>query len=114
MSDTRTLTISDSAAKRITDMVTQKDNPSLMLRITVSGGGCSGFQTQFDLDDQKHDDDLTFQHKDATIITDDASLDLIDQSEIDFIDDLMGSRFQVNNPNAESLCGCGTSFSIKF
>jgi len=114
MSETRALTISDSATKHIAAMIAKKENPDLMFRVTISGGGCSGFQTLFDWDETKAEDDITFEKDGVTIITDDASLDLIDQAELDFIDDLMGSRFQLNIPNAESTCGCGTSFSIKF
>lgn len=114
MSDTRRLRLTDAAAKRIQQLQQKNDQPDAMLRVTVSGGGCSGFQNAFKLDDSKTDDDITFAHNGVTIVTDDASLDLLDQSEIDFVDDLMGSMFKVNNPNAESMCGCGTSFSIKF
>jgi iron-sulfur cluster insertion protein len=108
------ITITDAAANRIAAMAEKKGNPDLMLRITIEGGGCSGFQTLFKLDDQIEGDDLTFEKNGIKVVTDETSLELIKDSEIDFVDDLMGSRFQVNNPNAESMCGCGTSFSIKF
>ena len=83
-----------------------------MFRVTVNGGGCSGFQYEFKLDDQLNDDDLTFERDGSVLVTDETSLDLIAGSEVDFIDDLMGAYFQVRNPNAVSSCGCGTSFAI--
>jgi len=113
MADERTLTISDAAAKRVQGLIDKKGDADLMLRVTVSGGGCSGFQYGFELEKTREDDDVAFEKNGITVITDDASLDLLNNSEIDFVDDLMGSTFKVNNPNAESMCGCGTSFSIK-
>jgi iron-sulfur cluster insertion protein len=107
----RVLTLSASAAKRI-NFLSAKEAAPKMFRITVSGGGCSGFQYAFQLDDQLHDDDVTFERDGATLVTDETSLDLIAGSELDFIDDLMGAYFQVKNPNATSSCGCGTSFAI--
>ena len=114
MSDTRRLVLTDAAAARIQTLAEKNGMTGAMLRVTVSGGGCSGFQYGFKLDEQLNADDHTFENNGVKIVTDDASLDLLDQSEIDFVDGLMGSMFKVNNPNAESMCGCGTSFSIKF
>jgi iron-sulfur cluster insertion protein len=107
----RVLTLSASAAKRINFLSAKEATPK-MFRITVSGGGCSGFQYAFQLDDQLHDDDVTFERDGATLVTDEVSLDLIAGAELDFVDDLMGAYFQVRNPNAVSSCGCGTSFAI--
>jgi iron-sulfur cluster insertion protein len=107
----RRLTLSVSAAKRI-NFLSGKESSPKMFRITVSGGGCSGFQYAFALDDQLNDDDVTFERDGATLVTDETSLDLIAGSELDFVDDLMGAYFQVRNPNAVSSCGCGTSFAI--
>ena len=109
----RELLISEAAAKRIAVLKTEQGNEDLMLRITVSGGGCSGFQNSFEFSDEVHDDDHVFERDGIKVVTDDASLDLLDKSEIDFVDELMGAYFQVNNPNATSQCGCGTSFSIE-
>jgi len=81
-------------------------------RAGTSGGGCSGFQYSFALDDKVNDDDLTFERDGAVLVTDETSIDLIAGSEVDFVDDLMGAYFQVRNPNAVSSCGCGTSFAI--
>ena len=84
----------------------------MMLRIAVSGGGCSGFQYGFDLDDSLADDDLTFKHGGVTVVIDETSLGLLEGSEVDFKTELGGSFFQITNPNATSSCGCGASFSI--
>jgi iron-sulfur cluster insertion protein len=83
-----------------------------MLRITVSGGGCSGFQYGFSLDDQKNDDDRLFERDGVTVVIDEVSLDLLKGSEVDFVEDLIGSYFAIKNPNATSTCGCGSSFSV--
>jgi iron-sulfur cluster insertion protein len=107
----RVLILSASAAKRIRTLNAQSGTDQ-MFRITVSGGGCSGFQYEFKLDDQLNDDDLTFERDGSVLVTDETSLDLIAGSEVDFVDDLMGAYFQVKNPNAVSSCGCGTSFAI--
>ena len=114
MDESRNLILTDAAAKRVQALIDKKNDPNLFLRVTVTGGGCSGFQYGFDLDTQRQDDDVAFEKNGVMLITDDSSLDLLAGSEIDFVDDLMGSMFVVNNPNADSMCGCGTSFSIKF
>ena len=109
---TPTLTITDSCASRIKTLRETEGNDGLMLRITVSGGGCSGFQYGFDLDDSLADDDLTFKHGGVTVVIDETSLGLLEGSEVDFKTELGGSFFQITNPNATSSCGCGASFSI--
>ena len=114
MSDTPALTITDACAKRVQTLIDKDGNTGKMLRVTVSGGGCSGFQYGFKLDEQVQDDDIVFEKNGIKVISDEASLTLLAGSEIDFENGLMGSMFKVNNPNAESMCGCGTSFSIKF
>ena len=108
----RAITISDSAAKRVLVLRELEGDDSLMLRITVSGGGCSGFQYGFSFDKQKNEDDYVFEHLGVAVITDDASLDLLNGSVIDFVEDLMGASFQIRNPNATASCGCGSSFAI--
>ncbi|HAP99411.1 MAG TPA: iron-sulfur cluster insertion protein ErpA, partial [Rhodospirillum rubrum] len=85
---------------------------ALMLRVTVSGGGCSGFSYGFDLERTTAEDDLLFEQHGVRVVIDEASLDLLHGSEIDYTDDLMAAAFTVRNPNATSTCGCGTSFSI--
>ena len=106
------LGVTESAAKRIIQLIEAEGDPTLMLRVAVSGGGCSGFQYGFSFDDSVNVDDLTFERDGAKIVVDETSLQLLAGSQIDFIEDLMGAYFQVNNPNASSSCGCGSSFSI--
>ena len=110
--DTRSLAMTPSAARRVKELRTAEGNDGLMLRIAVSGGGCSGFQYGFSFDDAVRDDDLTFERDGVRVVVDDVSLDLLNGSEIDFVDELIGSSFQIRNPNASSSCGCGTSFSL--
>jgi iron-sulfur cluster assembly accessory protein len=83
-----------------------------MLRISVEGGGCSGFQYKFGVDRARADDDLVIERDDAVVLVDSASAPFLAGSEVDFVDDLIGASFRVNNPNATASCGCGTSFSI--
>lgn len=104
--------LSDSAAKRIAQLRAGEGNDRLMLRLAVLGGGCSGFQYKFDLDDTLNDDDRVFEHADARLVVDTVSLELLDGSVVDFKNDLGGSFFQVENPNAAVNCGCGSSFGI--
>ena len=103
--------LSESAATRINALVTQEQTGS-MLRVSVSGGGCSGFQYGFDFDTQIEDDDRVFERDGAKVVIDETSLELLTGSQIDFVEDLMGSYFKIENPQAESACGCGSSFSI--
>lgn len=105
------ITISTRAAKRISQILA-KENVNKMLRISVSGGGCSGFQYGFELEKARSDDDLAFEKDGVTVLVDDVSIMYLDGSEVDFVDDLIGASFQVKNPNATAACGCGTSFSI--
>ena len=84
----------------------------MALRVSVSGGGCSGFQYAFDLDATREVDDLVIERDGATVVIDATSLPFMTGAEIDFVDDLMGQSFQIHNPNATASCGCGTSFSI--
>ncbi|MBV6632497.1 MAG: iron-sulfur cluster insertion protein ErpA [Alphaproteobacteria bacterium] len=108
----RSFALSDSAAKRIAKLRDIEGKPSLMMRVSVTGGGCSGFQYIFDFDETINDDDHVFENGDVSVLVDDVSLDLVNGAELNFKEDLVGSYFEVNNPNADSACGCGTSFSI--
>jgi iron-sulfur cluster insertion protein len=108
----RQLTLSDSAAQRIATLIEMEAQPGLMLRVTVSGGGCSGFQYGFSFDDAVNADDRTFERDGVKVVVDEMSLDLLNGSEIDFVEDLIGASFQIKNPQATSSCGCGASFSI--
>ena len=83
-----------------------------MLRITISGGGCAGFQYGFDFDDKISEDDLIFERDGVKVVIDEMSLSLVKNGEVDFKENLLGSFFAIENPNATSSCGCGTSFSI--
>ncbi|NQU59868.1 MAG: iron-sulfur cluster insertion protein ErpA [Rhodospirillales bacterium] len=106
------LTITDSCAKRIKELRDMEGNGALMLRVAISGGGCSGFQYGFSLDEKIADDDLTFEHNDAKVVVDVVSLGLLEGSQVDFTEDLGGAFFQISNPNATASCGCGSSFSV--
>ena len=108
----RQVSLSDSAAKRIASLISQEGDASLMLRLSVSGGGCSGFQYGFTFDNAVQPDDHLFERDGVKVVIDDTSLDLLSGAEIDFVEDLVGASFQVRNPNAKSSCGCGSSFSI--
>jgi iron-sulfur cluster assembly accessory protein len=103
--------LSDRAARRIAAILS-KETAGTMLRLAVTGGGCSGFQYNFALDETRMDDDLVLEKDGATVLIDPVSLDFLVGAEIDFTDDLIGQAFKVNNPNATSSCGCGTSFSV--
>ncbi|MDK1492251.1 iron-sulfur cluster insertion protein ErpA [Sinorhizobium sp. 7-81] len=106
-----TVTLSDAAAKRIaTILQTEKDKSAM--RVSVEGGGCSGFSYKFDLVDTENDDDLVLEKGNAKVLIDSLSLVYMGGSEIDFVDNLLGQSFQIKNPNAVASCGCGTSFSI--
>ena len=105
------LTLSASAAQRIR-AIGKAEGKALMLRVAVEGGGCSGFQYQFDLVDEAQPDDLRIERDGAAALVDEMSLVLLKGSEIDFVDELAGAEFRVRNPNAKSSCGCGVSFSI--
>jgi iron-sulfur cluster assembly accessory protein len=106
-----TVSVSARAARRIADILKSEPSPA-MLRVAVTGGGCSGFQYNFTLDDARMDDDLVLERDGATVLIDPVSLDFLKGAEIDFTDDLIGAAFKINNPNATSSCGCGTSFSV--
>lgn len=105
------VTLTERAAKRITEIVASEDKARL-LRVSVEGGGCSGFQYKFDLVPQSEPDDIVLERSGAKIVIDSVSLGFLAGSEIDFVDDLIGASFRVNNPKATQSCGCGTSFSI--
>ena len=105
------VTISDSAARRIGEIL-QSEPDGAMLRVSVEGGGCSGFQYKFDIERAKADDDLVLARDGAVVLIDPVSVNYMAGSQIDFVDDLIGQSFKINNPKATASCGCGTSFSI--
>src|SRR5262245_34032290 len=104
--------LTDSAARRIAWLQGQEEHKGLMLRIAVSGGGCSGFQYGFSFDDTRRDDDALFERDGAVVVIDDVSLDLLNGAEIDYVEDMIGSSFSIKNPQAKTSCGCGNSFSV--
>jgi iron-sulfur cluster insertion protein len=108
---TSEVTLSASAAARIRAL-SEADGREVMLRVAVEGGGCSGFQYEFDLVRDIGEDDLVVERDGARALVDVVSLALLKGSEIDFVDELVGAQFRVRNPNAKSSCGCGVSFSI--
>jgi len=108
---TTAVTISERAARRIGEILKGEGNGA-MLRISVEGGGCSGFQYKFDVDHAKAEDDLVIERDAAVVLVDPASVPFLAGSEVDFVDDLIGASFRVHNPNATASCGCGTSFSV--
>lgn len=111
MSHSTHVTLSDSAARRIAEIAAGEPKTP-MLRVSVEGGGCSGFQYKFDLVDAKAKDDLVLEKAGATVVIDPVSVQYMEGSEIDFVDDLMGAAFKIKNPLATASCGCGTSFSL--
>jgi iron-sulfur cluster insertion protein len=106
------VTLSASAARRILKVAAAEGNPELALRISVSGGGCSGFQYSFTLDEAPTADDVVIARDGARLLVDTVSLDYLKGSEVDFVEDLNGAGFRINNPLAASSCGCGNSFSV--
>jgi iron-sulfur cluster assembly accessory protein len=103
--------LTERAARRIGEIL--KSEPAgAMLRVSVEGGGCSGFQYKFDFDQARTDDDLVLSRDGATVLIDPVSVQYMAGAEIDFVDDLIGASFKINNPVAASSCGCGTSFSL--
>lgn len=105
-------TVSANAARRIAALKAAEGNDALMMRVTVSGGGCSGFKYEFGLDANLNDDDRVFEKDGIKVVVDTTSLEFLASAELDFKEDLMGSYFAVGNPNATSSCGCGASFSV--
>ena len=103
--------LTDAAAVRISAMLDGEADGSFF-RVAVNGGGCSGFQYEFSLDTTRQDDDRIFVSHDVEVVIDEMSLELVDNAELDYVQDLMGSYFSVSNPNATASCGCGTSFSV--
>ena len=105
------VTLSDNAARRIGEIL-KKEPTGAMLRVSVEGGGCSGFQYKFDIERAKAEDDLVLARDGAVVLIDPVSVNYMAGSQIDFVDDLIGQSFKINNPQATASCGCGTSFSI--
>ena len=105
------VTVSERAARRIAQIVAGEPGTP-MLRVSVEGGGCSGFQYKFDIARERADDDLVLTREGAVVLIDPMSVNYMAGSQIDFVDDLIGQSFKINNPQATASCGCGTSFSL--
>ena len=116
MSETATLEasvgLSASAARRLRALLEAEGKPALMLRLTVSGGGCSGFQYGFSFDEAMTGEDRVFERDGVKLVVDEVSLTLLGGAEVDYVEELVGASFQVKNPNAKSSCGCGSSFAV--
>ena len=109
--ETTEITLTDRAARRIREIM-EGEAPGSKLRISVNGGGCSGFQYAFDIEADAQDDDVVIERDGAAVLVDQISLQYMGGSTIDFVDDLIGQSFKIQNPQATASCGCGTSFSL--
>ena len=106
------LSFSDSAANKVKQLIEEEGNPDLKLRVFVTGGGCSGFQYGFTFDEVQNDDDAIMQKNGVTLLIDPMSYQYLTGAEIDYQENLEGAQFVIKNPNAQSTCGCGSSFSV--
>jgi len=106
------LTITDAAKSKISDILLEEDNPNVALRTFVQGGGCSGFQYGFTIDEEQNEDDFVLEAGKFRVLVDSMSMMYLNGAVIDYKEDLMGSSFNIKNPNAVSQCGCGSSFSV--
>jgi iron-sulfur cluster insertion protein len=104
--------LTDSAVSKITELLAEENNPNLKLRTFVQGGGCSGFQYGFTFDEEQNEDDFVIERGGMKLLIDAMSMQYITGAKIDYKEDLMGSSFVINNPQAQSTCGCGSSFSV--
>ena len=108
---TTSVTVSERAARKIGEIL-KGEPPGAMLRVSVEGGGCSGFQYKFDVQEKPAPDDLVIEQEGAKIVVDPVSLQYMGGSSLDYVNDLIGAAFKVENPQATAACGCGTSFSL--
>ncbi|MEW5864500.1 MAG: iron-sulfur cluster insertion protein ErpA [Pseudomonadota bacterium] len=106
------LVFTDSAARKVKELIEEEGNPELKLRVFVSGGGCSGFQYGFTFDEVQNEDDTVMQKDGVTLLIDPMSLQYLGGAEIDYTEGLEGAQFVIRNPNAVTTCGCGSSFSV--
>jgi iron-sulfur cluster insertion protein len=105
------LTLTENAVQKIKELLAEENNPNLKLRSFVQGGGCSGMQYGFTFDETQNEDDFVIENDGIAVLVDSMSMQYMDGASIDFKDDLMGSSFSIDNPNAQTSCGCGSSFS---
>jgi iron-sulfur cluster insertion protein len=106
------ITITEQAAEKIKDILAEENNPELKLRMFVQGGGCSGFSYGFTLDDVANDDDFDIEKDGIHVLVDAMSAQYVQGAEVDYKEDLHGSQFSIKNPNAQTTCGCGSSFGV--
>jgi iron-sulfur cluster insertion protein len=106
------IVFTDAAAIKVSELIKEEDNPDLMLRVFVAGGGCSGFQYGFTFDDSKEDGDSSIENQGVTLVVDPMSVQYLIGAEIDYKEDLQGAQFVIRNPNATTTCGCGSSFAV--
>ena len=106
------ITVTEAASKKVRQLIEEEENQELKLRVFVTGGGCSGFQYGFTFDENQKDNDMTIEQDGVQILVDSLSFQYLMGSEVDYTEGLQGSRFIINNPQAKTTCGCGSSFSI--
>ena len=106
------ITVTETAADKIKDILAEENNPAAKLRMFVQGGGCSGFSYGFTLDEEQNEDDFLIKKPGITILVDAMSMQYLQGAEIDYKDELMGQSFTIKNPNATTTCGCGSSFGV--
>ena len=106
------IVFTDAAARKVQELVLEEGNPDLKLRVYISGGGCSGFQYGFSFDEEQADDDITVRNEGVTLLVDPMSFQYLMGAEVDYAESLAGAQFVIRNPNANTTCGCGSSFSI--
>lgn len=102
----------DAAASKVGELIREEENPNLKLRVFISGGGCSGFQYGFTFDEETQEGDTSVENSGVTLLIDPMSYQYLIGAEIDYKDDISGAQFVIRNPNAETTCGCGSSFSV--
>jgi iron-sulfur cluster insertion protein len=106
------LVFTEAAARKVKGLIEEENNPGLMLRVYISGGGCSGFQYGFTFDETINEGDTTVENNGVTLLVDPMSFQYLAGAEIDYTEDLQGAQFVIRNPNATTTCGCGSSFSV--
>lgn len=106
------LDFTEAAASKVSGLIEEEQNPNLKLRVYITGGGCSGFSYGFTFDEEQADDDTTVTKEGVTLLVDPMSFQYLVGAKIDYLEDLQGARFVIENPNATTTCGCGSSFSV--
>lgn len=106
------INITESCATKLSELLAEENNPNLKLRVFVNGGGCSGFQYGFTFDEDQNEDDFLVEKSNIKVLVDELSYQYLVGATIDYIEDIHGSQFSINNPNATTTCGCGSSFSV--